>query len=29
MIAEGIIALIWCTVGLSFYPDLVSLQRSH
>lgn len=26
MIAEGIIALIWCTVGLSFYPDLVSLQ---
>ncbi|MFL1731604.1 carbon starvation CstA family protein [Moraxella oculi] len=28
MIAEGIIALIWCTVGLSFYPDLVSLQEA-
>ncbi|OOR87161.1 carbon starvation protein A [Moraxella caviae] len=26
MIAEGIIALIWCAVGMSFYPDLLSLQ---
>nr|WP_253842420.1 carbon starvation CstA 5TM domain-containing protein [Moraxella lacunata] len=26
MITEGIIALIWCAVGMSFYPDLVSLQ---
>lgn len=26
MIAEGIIALIWCAVGMSFYPDLTSLQ---
>lgn len=28
MIAEGVIALIWCAVGLSFYPDLVSLQEA-
>ncbi len=28
MIAEGIIALIWCTVGLSFYQDLPSLQEA-
>lgn len=28
MIAEGIIALIWCAVGMSFYPDLVSLQEA-
>lgn len=26
MIAEGIIALIWCAVGMSFYPDLTALQ---
>lgn len=26
MIAEGIIALIWCAVGMSFYPDLSALQ---
>ncbi|OOS04215.1 Carbon starvation protein CstA [Moraxella cuniculi DSM 21768] len=26
MIAEGIIALIWCAVGMSFYPDLTTLQ---
>ncbi|WP_114800106.1 carbon starvation protein A [Moraxella canis] len=28
MIAEGIIALVWCAVGMSFYPDLVSLQEA-
>lgn len=28
MIAEGIIALIWCAVGMSFYPDLVGLQEA-
>ena len=28
MIAEGVIALIWCAVGMSFYPDLVSLQEA-
>ncbi|MDO4896730.1 MAG: carbon starvation protein A [Moraxella sp.] len=28
MITEGIIALIWCAVGMSFYPDLVSLQEA-
>lgn len=28
MITEGVIALIWCAVGLSFYPDLVSLQEA-
>lgn len=26
MIAEGIIALIWCAVGLSFYPDGIALS---
>lgn len=26
MITEGVIALIWCAVGLSFYQDLGSLQ---
>lgn len=28
MIAEGIIALIWCMVGLSFYPNLEELQAA-
>lgn len=28
MIAEGIIALIWCAVGLSFYQDLPALQAA-
>ncbi|MDO5652338.1 MAG: carbon starvation protein A [Moraxella sp.] len=28
MIAEGVIALIWCAVGMSFYPDLTSLQEA-
>ncbi|MCK3655578.1 carbon starvation protein CstA [Pasteurellaceae bacterium Macca] len=28
MIAEGIIALIWCTVGLSFYQDPAGLQSA-
>ncbi|TWV82454.1 carbon starvation protein A [Moraxella sp. VT-16-12] len=28
MITEGIIALIWCAVGMSFYPDLPSLQEA-
>lgn len=28
MIAEGIIALIWCAVGMSFYPDLSALQEA-
>ncbi len=28
MIAEGIIALIWCAVGMSFYQDLPSLQEA-
>lgn len=27
MIAEGIIALIWCAVGMSFYPTLTTLQE--
>lgn len=26
MITEGVIALIWCVVGMSFYPDLLALQ---
>lgn len=26
MIAEGVIALVWCAVGLSFYDDLHQLQ---
>lgn len=28
MIAEGVIALIWCAVGLSFYQDLPALQEA-
>ena len=28
MIAEGVIALIWCMVGLSFYPDQASLVEA-
>lgn len=28
MITEGVIALIWCAVGLSFYQDLGSLQEA-
>ena len=28
MITEGVIALIWCAVGMSFYPDLSSLQEA-
>ncbi|MDO4449913.1 MAG: carbon starvation protein A [Moraxella sp.] len=28
MIAEGIIALIWCVVGMSFYPTLAGLQEA-
>lgn len=28
MIGEGIIALIWCMVGLSFYPEQASLVEA-
>ena len=28
LIAEGVIALIWCMVGLSFYDDQASLQEA-
>ena len=28
MITEGVIALIWCMVGISFYPDVQVLQET-
>lgn len=28
MITEGVIALIWCMVGLSFYPDIQALAET-
>ncbi|MEW5772352.1 MAG: carbon starvation protein A [Thermodesulfobacteriota bacterium] len=28
MVGEGVIALIWATLGMSFYPDMAALQAS-
>lgn len=28
MVTEGVIALIWCAVGLTFYPDLQNLSEA-